>query len=268
MDSNKNEVQKSLTRQASRDRVLAVAAGGVSIAMATVLSLIKLVEMPQGGSVPPASMLPILLYALCFGPFWGIAVGVAHGLVQFAIEPYWLTPVQMVLDYIAAFGLLGLAGFLARRRSVRLAQPHILKRLGDLPFWRVSIAALVGIAGRLAAAFAAGIAFYAEYAPEGQSAAIYSLIYNGSYLLPELLITIGILIAMAAIFRRSTLPSWHFLLATIFPPAGLVLGGIRMGRGGAENLDEGRWLTVYSLLFLVLWVVSVILFLAHKGIIG
>ncbi|MBP7401637.1 MAG: energy-coupled thiamine transporter ThiT [Clostridia bacterium] len=250
-------------RSTARNRVLAVAAGGITIAMSTVLSMIKLFEMPQGGSVTPASMLPILLYALCFGPAWGIGVGVAHGLVQFAVDPYWLTPVQMFLDYIAAFGLLGLAGFFAPGRQARLDQPHILKRLGGLPFWRVALAAAVGIAGRLAASFTAGIVFYTEYVPEGQSASAYSLIYNGSYLLPELLITIAILIAMAAIFRKSDLPSWHFLVATVFPPAGLVLGGVRMSRGDRDSVSEGRWLTVYSFLFLILWVMTVVLILLY-----
>ena len=123
-------------RQTARDRVLAISAGGISIAMATVLSLIKLYKMPQGGSVTPASMLPILLYALCFGPGWGLAVGVVYGVVQLAVEPYWMNPLQVFFDYIAAFGLLGLAGFFAHSRAQRLAQPSILKRLGDLPFWR------------------------------------------------------------------------------------------------------------------------------------
>lgn len=247
-------------RQLARDRVLAISAGGISIAMATVLSLIKLYKMPQGGSVTPASMLPILLYALCFGPGWGLAVGVVYGVVQLAVEPYWMNPLQVFFDYIAAFGLLGLAGFFAHGRTQRLAQPSILKRLGDLPFWRVALASMVGIAGRLAAAFAAGMAFYTDYVPEGQAPAVYSLVYNGSYLLPELVITIGILLAMAAIFRRSALPAWHFLLATVLPPVGLVLGGIRMGRRGADNLNEGRWLTVYSLLFLTLWAITLVLY--------
>lgn len=260
MSEKSTIARRPTVRQVARDRVLAISAGGIAIAMSTVLSLIKLYQMPQGGSVTPASMLPILLYALCFGPGWGLAVGVGHGLVQLAVEPVWITPLQVLLDYVAAFGLLGLAGFFAHSRAQRLAQPSVIKRLGALPFWRVALASLVGIAGRLAAAFAAGVSFYTAYVPAGQSPALYSLVYNGSYLLPELAITIAILLAMAAIFRRSALPVWHFLLATLLPPVGLVLGTLRMRRPGAENLNEGRWLTVYSLLFLTLWGITLVLY--------
>lgn len=263
-----SEPVEVLARYRGRNQVLAIAAGGICIAMATVLSLFKLFEMPQGGSITPASMLPIILYALCFGPVWGVGVGLVYGLIQFILEPYFLTPVQMFLDYFAAFGLLGLAGLFAERRSERMSQPRILKRLAVLPFWRVVMAAVVGVAGRLAAAFTAGVVFYAEYAPAGQAPAVYSLIYNGSYLLPETVITIIILAAMAAIFRRSVLPAWHFLIATVFPPAGLVLGLIRISKGDAESVDEGRWLTIYSFLFLFLWVIAILLYSYNKGLLG
>ena len=263
--SSLNDSHDMISRYTSRNRILAIAAGGVSIAMSTVLSLLKLLEMPQGGSITPASMLPIILYSLCFGPVWGVGVGIAYGLIQFALEPYFLTPVQMFLDYIAAFALLGLAGWFAQGKSARMEQPRILKRLAALPFWRVALASVVGIAGRLAAAFTAGVVFYAEYAPEGQAPALYSLIYNGSYLLPVMAITIAILSAMAAIFRKSSLPAWYFLAATVIPPAGLVLGLLRIKRADPESVSEGRWLTVYSLLFLVLWVIAALLVLYTSG---
>ena len=266
--STTNDSHDMISRYASRNRILAIAAGGISIAMATVLSLLKLFAMPQGGSITPASMLPIILYALCFGPVWGVGVGIVYGLIQYTIEPFNMTPVQVILDYFIAFGLLGFAGWFAQGKAARLEQPKILKRLAALPFWRVAIATVIGIAGRLAASFTAGVVFYAEFAPEGQAPALYSLIYNGSYLIPEMVITIAILSAMAAIFGKSSLPAWHFLVATVFPPAGLVLGLLRIKRADAESVSEGRWLTVYSLLFLVLWFVAVLLVLYTSGYFG
>ncbi len=76
---------------------------------------------------------------------------------------------QVLLDYPIAFGALGLAGFFRNR-----------------PFLGVN----VGIAGRFVAHFVSGIIFFATYAPEGMSPIVYSAIYNGSYLLPELVISV------------------------------------------------------------------------------
>ena len=76
--STTNDSHDMISRYASRNRILAIAAGGISIAMATVLSLLKLFAMPQGGSITPASMLPIILYSLCFGPVWGVGVGIVR----------------------------------------------------------------------------------------------------------------------------------------------------------------------------------------------
>jgi thiamine transporter len=144
----------------------------VFVALATVLSHIKIFSLPQGGSVTAASMVPILWLALRRGPKIGLFSAVVYGLVQFAVDvPFIAHPLQVLLDYPVAFGMLGLAGFFQKR-----------------PLIGVNI----GIIGRFLAHFISGFVFWALYAPEGMHPVIYSALYNGSYLLPELAISIYI----------------------------------------------------------------------------
>ena len=144
----------------------------VFVSLATVLSYIKLFSLPQGGSVTAASMVPIIWLALRRGPKVGLFAAILYGTVQFALAPYIYHPAQVLLDYPIAFGLLGVAGFFQKS-----------------PF----IGATLGITGRFIAHFLSGIIFFADYAPEGMPVAAYSVIYNGGYLLVELVISIYII---------------------------------------------------------------------------
>jgi thiamine transporter len=147
------------------------------VALAIVLSYLKIFSLPQGGSVTAASMVPILWLALRRGPKVGLFAATVYGLVQFALEPYIFNPVQVLLDYPVAFGLLGVAGFFPKR-----------------PFIGVSL----GIFGRFFAHFLSGIIFFASYAPEGMNPAVYSAVYNGGYLLVELVISIYVIYLLRA----------------------------------------------------------------------
>lgn len=139
------------------------------VALAAALHLIRVFELPQGGRVTLASMVPVLLLALRRGWKVGVFSGVLLGLIVIVEEPWGVYyPTQAVLDYPVAFGALGLAGFF-RKTPV--------------------LGAIVGIAGRFLAHFVSGVIFFASFAPEGMSAEVYSAIYNGSYLLPELVIS-------------------------------------------------------------------------------
>ena len=147
------------------------------VALATVLSYLKLFSLPQGGSVTAASMVPILWLALRRGPKVGLFAATVYGLVQFALGPYIYHPAQVLLDYPIAFGLLGLAGFFQKR-----------------PFIGVSL----GIIGRFVAHFLSGIIFFSSYAPKGMHPAVYSAVYNGGYLLVELVISIYVIYLLRA----------------------------------------------------------------------
>jgi len=142
------------------------------VAVATVLSYIKIFSLPQGGSVTAASMVPIVWLALRRGPKVGLFAATVYGIVQFALGPFIFHPGQVLLDYPIAFGLLGVSGFFQNR-----------------PF----IGASLAIIGRFIAHFLSGIIFFSDYAPEGMNPAIYSAVYNGGYLLVELMISLYVI---------------------------------------------------------------------------
>jgi len=147
-------------------RVLAEIA--IAIALATVLSYIKIFSMPYGGSVTLGSMVPILLISFRRDVKVGVTTGVIYGLVQMFLDGWFYSPVGMLLDYPLAFGVLGLAGLFKK-------QPII--------------GVVLGMAGRFVCHFISGVVFFGMYAPEGMSPVIYSAAYNGGYMLPEIVIS-------------------------------------------------------------------------------
>ena len=152
----------------------------IFVSLSTILSYVKILSLPQGGSVTAASMVPVLWLALRRGSKVGLFAAVLYGVVQFAFGPYFVHPAQVLLDYPIAFGLLGIAGLFQKR-----------------PYVGVTL----GIIGRFVAHFFSGIIFFALYVPEGMHPAIYSAIYNGSYLLIELVISLYIIYLL----RKSSL---------------------------------------------------------------
>jgi thiamine transporter len=182
-----------------RENTLAVATGGICVAVAFVLSLITVYKMPQGGSVTPASMLPIFFFALCFGPAWGLGAAFLFSLLQL-IGGYFMLPVQVLLDYTVAFTVLGIAGFFAAPKEKRLQKRSILGKLSLVSFDKMIISVVLGVTLRMFSHVLSGVIFFAEYAGD-QNPWIYSIIYNGSYLLPELIITLMLLLAVRLSFR-------------------------------------------------------------------
>ena len=142
------------------------------VALATVLSYIKIFSLPQGGSITAASMVPIVWLALRRGPKIGLFAATVYGMVQLFLQPQVFHPAQVLLDYPIAFGMLGMAGFFRKR-----------------PFIGVNL----GMTGRFLAHFLSGIIFFAEFAPEGMNPAVYSAIYNGGYMIVELMISVYII---------------------------------------------------------------------------
>lgn len=141
--------------------------GSLCIALAFVLSYIRLFHMPQGGSITPASMLPIMLFAYMFGPVDGIIAGVAYGLLQYVQDAWAVHWIQLLFDYPLAFAMLGLAGYF--KKNLRLGL-------------------IVGAIGRYIFHVLSGIFFFADYAIElGKAPVPYSLGYN-SFVGVELII--------------------------------------------------------------------------------
>ena len=150
-----------------------LAMGAMCIAIAFVLSCIRLYRMPQGGSITPAAMLPLVLFMLACGPLQGFVVGCAFGLLQLITDPYVIHPIQLLVDYPLAYGAM-ILGCLA-------ALLPIDRR------WKLPVAALLAGVGRYIMAVLSGAIFFAEYAGE-QNAWVYSLVYNFSYLGPDVLV--------------------------------------------------------------------------------
>ena len=145
-----------------------IAFAAMSMAISFILSLIKLFRMPQGGSVTPASLLPLILFALAFGPRKGLIAGFAYGLLQLVESAEVVHPIQFLVDYPMAFGALALcclsAAFTKEDSKLRLP-----------------LAVLLGYLGRFILAVISGAVFFSEYAGD-QNAIVYSIVYNGTYL--------------------------------------------------------------------------------------
>lgn len=148
----------------------------MSIALGTVLSNIKLFHFPTGGSITLLSMLVICLPGYWFGLGVGILTGVAYGVLQMLIDPYILYPAQLVVDYLLAFGALGLSGVFSNAKH-GLLKGYILSVLGRFVF-----------------AVLSGWIFFGSYAWDGWGALPYSLAYNAIYIFAEAAVTIVILL--------------------------------------------------------------------------
>ena len=142
-------------------RMLANAA--LCLALAFVLSYIKLFDLPQGGAVTAASLLPIVAFAYSYGLAPGLVVGVAYGLLQMIQDPWIVTPVQAILDYPLAFACIALAA--------------AARKLPDSWGWLAGMA--LAAVGRFACHTLTGVVFFAEYAEgTGLSPFVYSVSYN------------------------------------------------------------------------------------------
>ena len=159
------------------------------IGVATALSYFKLGQWPYGGSVTLGSMIPIMLISVKYPFSWSMLTAVAYSLIQM-IQEFYAPPVanmqnyilMIALDYVIAFGVLCLAGPIYKALNKNISE-------------RVSImsAAIVCFILRFLCHYASGIIIWDVYAPEGQPVWMYSLLYNGPYMLAECIISGAIL---------------------------------------------------------------------------
>ena len=144
----------------------------VAMALALVTSFIKVASLPMGGSITLFSMFFMCFIGYLYGPKIGIMTGVAYGILQLIIEPYIYAPLQVLLDYPLAFGALGMSGFFSKKK------------------FGLTTGVIVGILGRYICHVISGYVFFASYAPEGMNPMIYTLGYNATYIVPELIATV------------------------------------------------------------------------------
>ena len=166
------------SKPARRNATRMLCEGAIMVALSQILSYIKLMELPNGGSLTPA-MFPILLFAVRWGLADGLLAGFVFGLLQLMFDGAYAWGWQsMLLDYLVAFTPLGLAG-LFRGKS-----------------WGLFAGTLAGCLARFAIHYISGVTVYKILAPTEflnwtfSSPALYSLVYNGSYMLPNTIITL------------------------------------------------------------------------------
>ena len=170
-----------------RTRTLALVECALMLAVAVALSYVKLFTLPFDGSITLLSMLPICLVAIRHGTAWGLGTAFAYSwfqILQGGVFAWGLTPAMLIgsllLDYILAFTVLGLAGIFRRHGTVGI---------------------LLGVAFACALRFLshvlAGVILWAnleEFVAFGREWVgrpwLYSLCYNGVYMLPETIFTV------------------------------------------------------------------------------
>ena len=167
--SGRKEAKEGGKRFGTRQLVFSA----MAMALAMVTSMIKVVDMPMGGSVTLFSMLFVCLIGYWYGLKGGLMTAVAYGVLQLIVDPYIISIPQMLTDYIFAFGALGLSGIFAKSKY-GLVKGYI-----------------VGVLGRYFFAFLSGMIFFGSYASDFNMAApVYSLVYNGAYLGLEAVVTL------------------------------------------------------------------------------
>ena len=164
--------------------------GALMVALAQILGYLKLAEAPNGGSITFA-MFPIILFAVRWGLRPGLMAGFLFGLLQLIFDGAYAWGWQsMLLDYLVAFTPLGLAGVF-RGNS-----------------WGLFAGTLAGCLARFAIHYISGVTVYKILAPTEflnwtfSSPALYSLVYNGSYMLPNTIITLLISVVLYVPLKR------------------------------------------------------------------
>lgn len=101
-----------------KDKLIAIVEGGIMIALAYLLSMIKVWQMPQGGSVN-LTCLPLIIYAYRRGFLNGLTAATAFSVLHFALDPYRsFHPVSILFDYLLAYAILALMGFKANENLI------------------------------------------------------------------------------------------------------------------------------------------------------
>ncbi|MBE5862433.1 MAG: proton-coupled thiamine transporter YuaJ [Lachnospiraceae bacterium] len=177
--------------------------GALMVALATILCFIRIIRLPWGGSVTLLSMLPIVLFSIKRGLKAGFAASVLFSLIQLfqgildGLFGWGLTPGMLIacifLDYLLAYSIIGIAGIFRKK---------------GLTGWIVGIAIAVTL--RFLVHFISGVVIWHSYGElwEGfstENSVIYSLVYNGCYMLPELIFTLIGAVALLKVPQTSRL---------------------------------------------------------------
>ena len=169
-----------------KKNTLALCEAGIMIALSTILAMLKLIDMPYGGSVTFAQMLPILIYAYRHGPKYGMGAAITASLIQlllglenFSYLPLvtWYSVVVLaLLDYVVAYSAFGIAGFLKKKFSYSNA---------------MVISAVIACVIRYLCHVVSGFTAWAAFELPTSAVMLYSIGYNATYMIPETIVLVA-----------------------------------------------------------------------------
>ena len=178
----------------------ALVEGAMMISLSTVLGIFKLVDMPYGGSVTIASMLPMIIFAYRHGILVGIGAGAVYavleqllGLSTLSYVTGWQSIVAVImLDYIVAFAIVGLGGIF--KGKLKNQRSELIS------------GALLVMALRYACHVISGATVWAGLSIPSSAALIYSVSSNATYMIPEtvILIAVAYYLGVAIDFSKDT----------------------------------------------------------------
>ena len=162
----------------------------------TVLSGVLPFRWLQGGEITLASAVPIILVGVLCGNKWGLLSGMTFSIIRILIIGFYPAPTQTLwdnflvffLDYLAACTVYGLAGWLYRLMGKKL--------------WAIPVSGAIVLLVRFLCHFISGCLIWGGGAEEGQSVAAFSLAYNGSYMIPETVITVVVLVLLLPAIKK------------------------------------------------------------------
>lgn len=195
------------------------------LALAVILELVAkmfIPELPFGGQITLASMLPVVLISYRHGLKWGFVSSAAYAAIEMMIGMKTISAaflpgyfgdgtmilnaiLMCLLDYAVAFGVLGLGGIFRNR----IKKPGVSLMCGSF----------VALGARYVAHILSGYILFSDYAAwfftqdgfpawggqlveslsPGVLGFVYSMVYNGMYMLPEMIITAAMALVIARI---------------------------------------------------------------------
>ncbi len=167
-----------------KKNTLALCEGGIMIALSTVLAMLKLIDMPYGGSVTFAQMLPIVIFAYRHGPAYGMGASLVASLIQLLlglenfsyIAPVWYSILALaVFDYVIAYSAFGIVGFFKKKMNYKNA---------------MVLGAVVASVIRYLCHFISGFTVWTGFELPTGAGILYSLGYNATYMIPETIVLV------------------------------------------------------------------------------
>jgi len=170
----------------SSKTVQALVESAMMVALATVLSIFKIIDMPYGGSVTIASMLPMIILAYRQGVVWGLGSGLVYAAIQQLLGLSTLSYVTgwqsvlavIMLDYIVAFAVVGFGGIF--RKLMKTQSGALMAGAGLVSLLRYVCHVI------------AGATVWVGLSIPDKVALVYSIGYNLTYMLPEAIILIAV----------------------------------------------------------------------------